>query len=396
MFNFYIYLTKGFIIYPIYTFYIISQIIIIFIILRKIINNRVQMIKQRFYLFGISPFLILINMIFLTNLIFPENNFSNLLKILGKTWFILAIIISGIYLMGRIWRLLIRISAKFYSKQQKENKENNLLYLDDNYLRGKLIKKLNNWEKHLEKIQIEKVDISIGESNIINNSLKILQITDLHIGAYFHPDAAYEVIKLANQQNADIVLLTGDFINLDRRLAGISIDILSQLKANLGVYACLGNHEFFTETEDFFDQGLNRNHIILLRNKFEKLIINRKELYILGVDYYKSPMPYKEICKVFKKIQPEKTLVLCHHPNYFPLFASNNVAIMFSGHTHGGQIKFEIGPAVVAPSLFLSPYLHGHYRINQSHLYVSRGIGTSGAPIRILCPPELTIINLNI
>lgn len=396
MFNFYIYLTKGFIIYPIYTSYIISQIIIIFIILRKIINNRVQMIKQRFYLFGISPFLILINMIFLTNLIFPENNFSNLLKILGRIWFILAIVISTIYLMGRIWRLLIRISAKFYSKQQKENKVINLLYLDDNYLRGKLIKKLNNWEKHLEKIQIEKVDISIGESNIINNSLKILQITDLHIGAYFHPDAAYEVIKLANQQNADIVLLTGDFINLDRRLAGISIDILSQVKANLGVYACLGNHEFFTETEDFFDQGLNRNYITLLRNKFEKLIINRKEFYILGVDYYKSPMPYKEICKVFKKIPPEKTLVLCHHPNYFPLFASNNVAIMFSGHTHGGQIKFEIGPAVVAPSLFLSPYLHGHYRINQSHLYVSRGIGTSGAPIRILCPPELTIINLNI
>jgi len=284
--------------------------------------------------------------------------------------------------MGRIWRFLIRIAAKFYSKQQKENKETNISYLNDNYFKGRLIKRLNNWENYLGNIQIENVNISIGENDSNNNPLKILQITDLHIGAYFHPDAACEVVKLANEQNPDLILLTGDFINLDRRLAGVSIDILSQLKATLGVYACLGNHEVFTETEDFFDREFNKAHISLLRNKFEKLIINGKELYILGVDYYKSPMPYKEICKVFKKIPAEKTLVLCHHPNYFPLFASNNAAVMFSGHTHGGQIKFEIGPAVVARSLFLSPYLHGHYRINQSHLYVSRGIGTSGAPIR--------------
>jgi len=383
-------------IYPIYTSYIFSQLIIIFIISRKIINNKLQMIKQRFYLFGISPFLILINVIFFSHLIFPEKNFSSWLKIIGRIWFILAIFISIIFLMGRIWRFLIRIAAKFYSKQQKENKETSISYLNDNYFKGRLIKRLNNWENYLGNIQIENVNISIGENDSNNNPLKILQITDLHIGAYFHPDAACEVVKLANEQNPDLILLTGDFINLDRRLAGVSIDILSQLKATLGVYACLGNHEVFTETEDFFDREFNKAHISLLRNKFEKLIINGKELYILGVDYYKSPMPYKEICKVFKKIPAEKTLVLCHHPNYFPLFASNNAAVMFSGHTHGGQIKFEIGPAVVAPSLFLSPYLHGHYRINQSHLYVSRGIGTSGAPIRILCPPELTIINLNI
>lgn len=393
MFNFIVNVNDNFIIFPILVIYIISQFIIIFIILKRIINNKMQGLSRRFYLYGLGPFIFLSNILFIIESFLFGGRLPNWCGKIGKVWLIISLIVSAFFIISKLWRGLVRLIAKIFSRNEKASQEQKLLYLDDKYFRGKIIKQLNKWGKNNNRLQIEEVRVSLRE---LNQPLKILQITDLHIGAYFHPDEAYEVMKIANDQGCDLIFLTGDFINLDRRLAGISIDILSQLKAPMGVYACLGNHENFTETEDFFDKGLKANNISLLRNRYEKLSIRGEVFYILGVDYYKSAEAYKEICRIFRKIPADKTLLLCHHPNYFPLFAFYNIAMMFSGHTHGGQIKFEIGPAVIAPSLLLSPYLHGHYRINQSHLYVSRGIGTSGAPIRILCPPELTVFNLNL
>lgn len=377
--------------------YIICQMLIAYLIGRKIFNNKIKYIRQRFFLYGVAPFFFIVNVSCLVNTLFPRRYEEKVLAMAFSFWLIVTAVFCGMYMVTRLWKLTVKLAAKIFAFKVKKNIKLNLpAYLDETYLKGKIVKQINNFENHLNQLRIEHVDLDLGQRARNTLRLKVLQLTDLHIGAYFHPDRAEKVVEISNQQGCGLILLTGDFINLDRRLVGTCVDILSKLKAPLGVYGCLGNHERITGTEDLFTKELRLRGISILRNGYQRIDVDGEDLYIMGVDCFSSARRYREICSLFHEIPDYKTLVLCHNPNYFPIFAHYNAAAMFSGHTHGGQIKFEVGPAVLAPSLLLSPYLHGHYCINKSHLYVSRGVGTSGAPIRIFCPPELTVFNMRI
>ncbi|OGF61453.1 MAG: hypothetical protein A2Y62_12195 [Candidatus Fischerbacteria bacterium RBG_13_37_8] len=375
--------------------YIGCQVILAYAIGRRIFSNKARYIRQRFFVYGIAPVFIVMNASCLANKIGNYISFKTAGLVLFKIWLLLSIAICIIFFLTKIWRIIVRIIAKInFIKSERNVTIETPKFLNESRKHGRIVRHMNNFEHFKNALRIEEVNLEIGNYSPESRALRILQLTDLHIGAYFHPDMAQEVVTLSNEQHCDLVLLTGDFINLDRRMAGPCIDILSQLKAPLGVYGCLGNHEIITETEDYFTRELAARSITILRNEYQRIAYEQGDFYLLGVDYFTAAMKYKEACKLFKYIPSNKTLVLCHNPNYFPIFAHYNAAVTFSGHTHGGQIKFEVGPAVIAPSLFLSPYLHGHYCLNKSHLYVSRGLGTSGAPIRLFCPPEITVFNL--
>ena len=377
--------------------YIACQILIAFLIGRKIFNNKIKYVKQRFFLFGVAPFFLLVNVSCLVNSFYPLNYKEKMITHIFSYWLISTVLFCSIYAVTRLWKLLVKLTAKVIAFKVKKNvMVNPPLYINESLLKSKLVKQIKNFDNYFSQLRIEHVNLDIGQraKNCIN--LKVLQLTDLHIGAYFHPEIAEEIIDISNRQQCDLIVLTGDFINLDRRLVGTCVDILSKLHAPLGVYGCLGNHERITETEDYFTRELRLRRIQILRNEFQIINFEGEDLYIMGVDDFASARKYRGVCSLFEEIPEQKTMVLCHSPNYFPIFAHHNAAMTFSGHTHGGQIKLEVGPAVFAPSLFLSPYLHGHYCISKSHLYVSRGVGTSGAPIRIFCPPELTVFNLRI
>jgi len=375
--------------------YLIAQAYIAYRIFKRINNNRAKYLKQRFLSYVLLPLYILMNSACIITQINLESGIYSLGAKVFKGWFILSTVISGLLLLAVIWRIGVRLVAKINSKREDYAKlSKNRISLKKVNLEKKLFAQLENINKVRNKLRIEEINIETINDRIKEQiNLKILQLTDFHIGAYLHPRLAEEIVMLSNTLQADMIVLTGDLINLDRRLAGVCIDILSQLQAPLGVYGCLGNHEVLTETEDFFTKEFKKNGIKILRNNYEKIQTGGAEFYLIGVDYFSSANEYKDICDIFLRVPPESSILLCHNPSYFPIFAMHNVALVLAGHTHGGQIKFEVGPAVIAPSLILSPYLHGHYSINKSHLYVSRGIGTSGAPIRISCPPELTICN---
>jgi uncharacterized protein len=88
-------------------------------------------------------------------------------------------------------------------------------------------------------------------------------------------------------------------------------------------------------------------------------------------------------------------ILLCHRPYYLKTASEKNIDLVLSGHTHGGQVVFgRFGDVVIAPSRLASRYVAGKYRMGNTHMYVSRGIGTVGLPIRINCPPEITMITL--
>lgn len=379
--------------------YIIVQLYFAYRIGKRIYRNKLKYIKQRFFVYILIPTFLLMNAsCFITRIkggaevgLFRFNFFI--------FWLIISLFIGMLLIGSAVWKIGVRLCAKANSKRMKFSIEANKMTdeVAKRHLDNKLFVKLEHVNNVRKDLRIEEVGIEIMNEKVEDTiSLKILQLTDLHIGAYLPPELAWEVIMLCNGLQSDLIVLTGDYINLDRRLAGACIDVLSHLNAPFGVYGCLGNHEIITETEDYFTKELSRKGIRILRNAYEELELRNSKIYMVGFDYFKSANDYKMLCGIFKRIPAERSIILCHDPSNFPIFARNNVSVVFSGHTHGGQIKFEVGPAVIAPSLFLSPYLHGHYCIDKSHLYVSRGIGTSGAPIRISCPPELTVCNLNI
>jgi predicted MPP superfamily phosphohydrolase len=92
---------------------------------------------------------------------------------------------------------------------------------------------------------------------------------------------------------------------------------------------------------------------------------------------------------------PGTSILLCHRPYYFPQAAERSIDLVLSGHTHGGQVVFgQVGDAILTPAALASRYVWGEYRIGKASMYVSRGIGTVGVPIRINCPPEITLLTL--
>ncbi len=377
--------------------YVLTQSYLAYRIGKRIYNNKARYLRQRFITYVLVPLFFLMNGSCIFTQVKVENSFYSFGIKVFKGWLIISIVISITMIISLLWRGGIRLFSKASIKKDKKNEENkvtNLCKVDLDKRLYMRIESINNIRKNL---RIEEVDIKILNNKIKDSiNLRILQLTDFHIGAFLHPDIAEEVIKMSNALGSDLIFLTGDFINIDRRLAKVCIDILSQLKARFGVYGCLGNHEVLTETEDYFGREFKKRGIHILRNTYEKLEFINSDIYIVGFDYFYTAKEYKEMCSIFKKVPGDRSIVLCHNPSYFPIFAKQNTLMMFAGHTHGGQIKFEVGPAVIAPSLFLSPYLHGLYCIDNSNLYVSRGIGTSGAPIRISCPPEITLCNLKI
>lgn len=379
--------------------YIIVQIYFAYRIGKKIYHNKLKYIKQRFFVYVLIPTFLLMNASCFITRIKEEEDASSFGFNFFLFWLIISLFIGMLLISSKAWKIGVRLFAKANSKRVKFSSQANKIsdVVTKRLLDKKLFVRFENVDNVRKNLRIEQVSIEIMNEKVGDAiNLKILQVTDLHIGAYLPPELAWEIIMLCNSLQSDLVVLTGDFINLDRRLAGACIDVLSHLSAPLGVFGCLGNHEIITETEDYFTKELKRKGIRILRNTYEELELVDSKIYMVGFDYFKSANDYKVLCDIFRRIPPERSIILCHDPSYFPIFAKNNVSVVFSGHTHGGQIKFEVGPAVIAPSLFLSPYLHGHYCIHKSHLYVSRGIGTSGAPIRISCPPELTVCNLNI
>ena len=179
------------------------------------------------------------------------------------------------------------------------------------------------------------------------------------------------------------------------------------VKAKHGIYGSLGNHDFFQDA-DYVAKALNNESPIqLLRNEHRVLKINGKELYMMGIDDTQSSgAKMDEVLKYYgamdEFLKKNETafstapkVLLCHKPYGFDTLATKEIDLILSGHTHGGQVvPVKFGTFNLSFAATVSKYIEGIYKIGKSNMYVSRGIGSVGLPIRINCPPEITKITL--
>jgi uncharacterized protein len=225
------------------------------------------------------------------------------------------------------------------------------------------------------------------------NNLRLVQLSDVHLGAFYSEKDLIGVIDAANELNADLAIMTGDLITAggDPLLAGIRQ--LARLKNTSGIWGCLGNHEHFAGVENLATELGAKCGVTFLRSQTTNLKFGSSSLNLVGVDHQSMHAPY--LVGAEDLVEPgQLNLLLSHNPDVFPVAVEKGFDVVLAGHTHGGQINFEIFDKNLNIADFVTPYTKGLYRGTASAIYVNSGIGTIGLPIRLGAPPEITLIKL--
>jgi predicted MPP superfamily phosphohydrolase len=268
-----------------------------------------------------------------------------------------------------------------------------------------VFKSVYNFKIYHNKIKFQDLPSSF-------NGLRIVQISDLHLGNFNYRYKILErAIGLINDLKPDLILLTGDLVNnYAWELRGWD-KVFKKLKAKLGKYAVLGNHDYgdyskwesdvakaenFELIKCFFD----KINFKLLLNEAENIEKNGGQISILGVENWGHP-PFKQygnLKKTLEQTEPEDfKILLTHDPSHWQeeVVGLTNIALTLSGHTHGMQMAINVGKKQWSPIKYKFEHWAGLYKIKQQYLYVNRGLGWLGFPGRLGMRPEITLIELN-
>jgi len=246
---------------------------------------------------------------------------------------------------------------------------------------------------------VRNADIQLPSLPKSLDGLRIVQLSDLHLGSFYDYSSFQEVRRITNSLNPDIIVITGDFVNnKPSELKGNYKDLAS-LKADIGIFSCLGNHDHYMNDYDHntLVKTINNSGANLLINRNERLIINNMPLNLVGIDNLGMRQNFGDLRKAFENVDPnEISILLCHDPTNWDRNIRNKYPadLTLSGHTHGGQVAWEFNGFEFKPAKFVYKQSEGLYKNGENQLYVNRGIGTVGPPLRIGVKPEITNIVL--
>ncbi|MBI3666724.1 MAG: metallophosphoesterase [Acidobacteria bacterium] len=223
--------------------------------------------------------------------------------------------------------------------------------------------------------------------------LRLALLSDIHFGPYLSSAELTHVVNMANETKPHLTLVTGDLITRARDPLESCLAHLACLRAEAGVFGCLGNHEIYAEAENFAEALGRRVGIEFLRRRSRLLEFGGEKLNLAGVDYQRQHRPY--LVGAERMIVPGAVnLLLSHNPDVFPVAANLGYDLVVGGHTHGGQVTVEILEQSLNMARFFTPFVAGLYRRGAASLYVSRGIGTINLPMRLGARPEVALLRL--
>ena len=244
--------------------------------------------------------------------------------------------------------------------------------------------------------QIHEVPVKLARLPRQLSGLSIAQITDLHIGRTIGEEEVRRVVAATNALRPDVIALTGDFVDGGVGMLSAAVAPLAALSARYGVFFVTGNHEYYSGASAWVEH-FRKLGIRVLRNERVAIGDRGASIDLAGIDDWRSagmvPGHGPDLAAAVAGRDPDRSLVLlAHQPRGVEAAAQAGVELQVSGHTHGGQIfPFTLATALVFP------YLHGLYRVaegNGSQIFVSRGTGYWGPPMRLGSPPEIAHIVL--
>jgi len=279
--------------------------------------------------------------------------------------------------------------------------------------------------------QVHRVEIPIPNLPAGLEGMKIVQISDIHLSSYMPRREVRRAVNMANDLDADLALVTGDFITGAGDPIADCIDEVKGLRAPLGVWGCNGNHEIYARAEETAQYLFAQAGMRLLRSENAQLTFQGASFNLIGVDYQRERTNGGRRVQLLQNVGPlvrqdMPNILMSHNPNAFNRAAELGVELTLSGHTHGGQIQVEILDHRLSPARFITDYVAGLYQRpmfapapndrassagtafetspgslfpNRSSalasIYVNRGLGTVGAPVRLGVPPEITLLTLH-
>ncbi len=226
---------------------------------------------------------------------------------------------------------------------------------------------------------------------------RIAQLSDLHISPFTTAEHIRHCVTITNALKSDLIALTGDYISWDPEAEGGAVSALAGLRAPFGVFGCLGNHEQESSTEESITRLFAVKGIRMLRQEGVPIRSHPEAINLIGIDCPRSrPDLQWRLRKVERFVMPGTVnILLSHYPGVFNYVAGLGIDLTLAGHTHGGQLSLDVVHRGLDLSALLSPYTSGWYEKAGSQLYVNRGIGTTGFPIRMGARPEITVLELS-
>lgn len=242
---------------------------------------------------------------------------------------------------------------------------------------------------------IKTIDVKIAGLDPAFEGYKIVQLTDLHArSAVMNRQQLEKVANLANQQQPDLIALTGDYITNDAsKSEEMLTNAFGKLQASDGVVATMGNHDRGGDSTPI-ERALQVGKVKLLNNSVYSIERRGSKLNIAGVD--DVWLKRADLPKTILQLPPTGTnILLAHEPDFGDIAAAyDRFALQLSGHSHGGQIVLPFAPRVTPP--LGKKYINGLYQIDRMQLYVSPGVGTVGPPkARFNCRPEISVLVLH-
>lgn len=250
-------------------------------------------------------------------------------------------------------------------------------------------------------LTVRKVAISIAQLPSAFDGFILAHLSDFHYHPIYTARPIIQGIREANKLSPDIVVLTGDFVTnplfgLRRRTsiqaqAEPCAELLSQLRARQGTYAVLGNHDQSSRPA-VVTASLQKRGIRVLRNQAVSVERNGSRIWLAGVD--DALLGADDLPRAISTIPTKDTIILlAHEPDIADEVAEYPVSVQLSGHSHGGQIRLPVLGPPYLPEL-ARKYPWGLRKVGDLSLYTNCGLGTLGLPMRLNCPPEVTLIRL--
>jgi predicted MPP superfamily phosphohydrolase len=228
------------------------------------------------------------------------------------------------------------------------------------------------------------------------DKLKIAVLADLHVGSpYIDAEKLQLIVSKVNQMQPDLIVLLGDFISAVRGGKVIEPEIIAEnlkgLRARYGVFAVLGNHDWWFDGTRVM-RALESVGIRVLENDVARVEHDGQAIWLVGLGDLWTSKP--DIEGTLAKItDANPVIVLTHNPDLFPKIPAR-VTLTLAGHTHGGQVNLPFVGRLRVPSEYGQRYAAGHVVENNHHLFVTTGIGTSIIPVRFRVPPEIVLLTL--
>jgi predicted MPP superfamily phosphohydrolase len=373
-------------------------------------NKNINYSKAGWILFGIMFVLSAIGL-YLRSINNVPNEFIKVIYIVTAIWYLPKLVIAPVLLLNKS----VQFSKKIFQKIRKNNLIDDktptfIEPLNDN--RRKFIETAgwamagvpflmvgNGMLTTTNNLEIKYIEIPMKNLPFHLDGLKIAQVSDIHAGSFYSPKLFKDTVYLINSHKPDFVMLTGDFVNFNPNELPLILNDIKRIESTFGTFGCLGNHDHYMNSEEhtFLIKSLKEANIDLLINENRIVKVMGAKIQVAGSDNTGYKTNFADFDKTFAGLDKnDTTILLCHDPMNWrkSIIGKYNADLTLSGHTHGGQVAIELFGETYTPAKYTYDEWAGLYSSKEQYLYVNRGLGTTGTPVRIGVKPELTIITL--